>query len=187
MSISTSMFIKDYQKWLVQWQKEGREIWFGTLQFNQIKLNKAGALAVMKTEMERVYNQLLPNISRNPTHKCGDDLPVLIGYPDSPVSKHKPTARLGEIAPNNGMHYHFLLGLPATHRLKIPLDQHVTEKQHVYRGKHANVQTVHVKHINRVGGRLADYLFKHMKRGTYSRDDVLVLPTFSKRSDKNRG
>lgn len=179
MFITTSMLINEYQKWLVKWRTEGRQIWLGTLMFNEINLNKAGALAVIKGEMERVYVHLLTNISRHPRNRCVEDLPIMFGCPDSPVSKkYKPKARLADIAPNNGMHYHFMLGLPAVNRLSMSLDQHIEENQQAYCGKHGVVCTVHVKLIRDGGDDIADYVLKHIKRRTYSWDDILILPAF---------
>ncbi len=100
----------------------------------------------------------------------------MIGAPDSPVFKRRPSSRFADLAPNEGMHYHFLLGEPPISRLKIPLDQHIVEKQNLYVGNRGLVRIVDLRPVTDVGKNLADYTFKHIKRGTYNLDDILILP-----------
>ncbi|WP_428492500.1 hypothetical protein [Rhodopila sp.] len=171
-----NVLFEAYQSWLKQWAVEGRSLWFGTLMFNHLGSNKKVTVAVMQREMQRVYVTLLSNIVRNPRNKPGLKLPILIGAPDSPVFKHKPQTRFADLAQNEGVHYHFILAMPLVSRLQMPLDLHIKDYQHIYVGNQGNVRVVDVRPITDLRKKIADYMFKHMKRSTYSLDDILILP-----------
>lgn len=171
------VLIEEYQKWIEQMHADGRMIFFGTIHFNQLSGSKSLVTTIMQNEAERIYHQLLTNIFRNPRKMRDATLPILIGCPDSPVSKHKPTAMLAEIRPNDGMHYHFILSVPPSTRLRVPLEQHVRQKMDVYRGRRGTVSRFDLRPFEKIEGkRTADYLMKHLKRGTYTTDDILILP-----------
>jgi hypothetical protein len=47
----------------------------------------------------------------------------------------------------------------------------------VYRGKQGKISKFDLRPFPRIRGhRNADYLFKHLKRGTYTTDDIMILP-----------
>jgi hypothetical protein len=170
-----SALIQAYEDWIEQMRDDGRSIWRGTIQFNHLGRSKAPRIEIMQQEVGRIYCLLLTNLFRNPRKMEIADLPILISSPDSPVSKNKPTTRLAEMLPNDGMHYHFILAVPAVTRLKVALDLHVKQKMTVYLGKERKVSKFDLQQLIN-GERIADYNFKHIKRGTYTLDDILILP-----------
>jgi hypothetical protein len=174
--MDTSALFNGYHNWIIGWKNDGRKIWFGTLMFNSLGLNKLSTISLMQHEMERIYITMLTNIVRNPKSRPSSELPILIGAPDSPVFKRRPSLRYGDLAPNEGMHYHFLLGEPPISRLKIPLNQHIMEKQNLYVGNRGLVRIVDLRPVTDIRKNLADYTFKHIKRGTYNLDDILIVP-----------
>jgi hypothetical protein len=170
-------YIKAYQQWLEDLHAKGWLLYYGTIHFNQLNHSTAIKLKLVQNEAERIYHLLLTNIIRNPMKKHQTDLPLLIGCPDRPVAKHKPTARFAEMVPNEAMHYQFALSVPPINRLRVPLEQHVREKMEIYLGRHGVVSRFDLRPFPRVKNqRIADYLFKHIKRGTYAIDDILILP-----------
>lgn len=154
----------------------GRSIWLGTIQFSHLRCSKAARIEIMQHEVRRIYCLLLTNLFRKPRKIESADLPILIGSPDNQVSKHKPTTRLSDMLPNEGMHYHFLLAVPAVTRQKS-LEKHVIEKNPIYLGQDRIVTLLDLRPMPPVyDEQLADYTFKHIKRNTYTTDDILILP-----------
>lgn len=154
-----------------------RSLWFGTLQFNHFNLGRKSTINAMQHEAERVYRGLLTNLVRNPRKARSGDLPIFVGCPDSQVLKRKPTGCLAEMLPNEGMHYHFILAVPAITRLKMPLNLHVQQKMEVYLGSERRMSNFDILPLVQLNDtRIVDYMMKHIKRGTYSSDDILILP-----------
>jgi hypothetical protein len=86
-------------------------------------------------------------VVRNPRMKPILELPILIGAPDSPVFKHRSLSGLADVILNDGMHYHFILREPLVSGLKIPLDQHISEKQSIYLGNRGLVRNIELKYV----------------------------------------
>lgn len=112
MSMTCQLPIAIYQQWIGELYADGREIWFGTLQFHHLARSNATTVAIMQTEATRIYKGVLTNMIRAPSKHQMTDLPILIGCPDRSVAKHRPTARLIDVLSNDALHYHFLLAVP---------------------------------------------------------------------------
>jgi hypothetical protein len=55
----------------------------------------------------------------------------------------------------------------------------------VYLGKHGKISKFDLQPFPRIRGqRNADYLFKHLKRSTYTTDDILILPAGAKENQQ---
>jgi hypothetical protein len=176
MSITMVQIIKSYQNWIEKLQADGHSIWFGTVQFNHLGSGRPKNIRIMQREVQWLYITLLTNIIRDP-NRTKSILPILIGCPDSPVPKHTSTHRLADVVPNDGMHFHFILAVPPVNRLIIPLDTHIQQNMHIYRGKHGKISKFDLRQFSKTrDGRVADYLLKHVKRDTYTTDDILILP-----------
>ena len=176
MSSTELALIDAYQRWLRRLHQRGHALWFCTVQFVDMRLPRSALLGVMEREVERVYRTLLTRIVRKPRHADVDDVPVLVGFPDSPVPKRGARTRLSGLLPNGAAHYHFVLGVPPGSRLTAPLDEHIRSNTGLYKGDGAVVSLLDARPVTDIGGRLADYLLKHHKRGTYDSDAILVLP-----------
>ena len=131
----------------------------------------------MLQEVERFYRTLLTRLIRRPTRATQQSrLPLLIGVPDRPVAKWQSTATLADIALNDGIHFHAILATPRKSRVKRGLRRHIKRHQAVYLGSHGKLSRIHVRRVSQLENRIVDYLFKHIKRNSFSLDDVLVLP-----------
>jgi hypothetical protein len=119
MQTPASEVICSYQNWFEQFAANGRSKWFGTVQFDALGGSQRKVINIMQAEVQRICTTMLTNI-RNPRIIQNEDLPVIIGYPDSQVAKRKPTARLAEIPPNEGVYYHFLLAVPPDNPVGCP-------------------------------------------------------------------
>lgn len=175
MNMEHKCLIGGYQTWLEELDKRDYTIWFGTLQFHHLGLDRIELIRVMEAEMQRIYRLLLTRIVRNPRKADISELPKLIGFPDSPVLKRQPATYL-DTRPNDGVHYHFLYAVPCSSRLHGKhLQHHISEHRALYLGQHRRIYKIDLRPFV-VGHRLADYTFKHLKRNAYSSDDVLILP-----------
>jgi hypothetical protein len=60
--------------------------------------------------------------------------------------------------------------------LEGKLRKHIMRHQSQYLGQHGKLAKIHVRRVKQLDGGVADYLFKHIKRRTFTLDDVLILP-----------
>jgi hypothetical protein len=74
------------------------------------------------------------------------------------------------------MHFHAILTIPGKSRLKTRLKKHIKENEPKYLGHHGQLIDIHARRVTQLEGGVVDYLFKHIKRDTFSLDDVLILP-----------
>jgi hypothetical protein len=147
-----------------------------TILFHQLPGPRSAVLDRMKDEVQRVYSTLLTRVHRNPRTASTDVLPILIGVADLPVYK-----RNRESAPmiycNNGLHFHALVLMPPTSRLKGSLADHFGSNLDLYAGPGHSVQRVDVRPVVDGHRRVVDYVFKTVLNGRLSYDDaVLILP-----------
>jgi hypothetical protein len=169
--------IAGYEEWITRFLKDYWQVYYITFQFNHLSSNQKVAQELMKKEIERFYATLLTNVVRRPKHPCNN--PQLIGFPDKPVAKRKSTYRLDDIVPNSGLHVHCIVTIPPGSRLKESLDDHINAHEPRYVGSHGKIQSLHVERIRELKGRLIDYTFKHIKRHTFTTDDILIYPKAS--------
>lgn len=168
--------IRGYESWVRQNSENGSEIYLVTFQFNHLSANEKIALDAMKREIERFYATLLTNIVRRPRRASQMvNLLQLIAIPDRPVGKRVSTYRLAEARQNDGLHVHALVRMPHKSRLQKDLVEHIHEKEMRYCGNHGKITKIDVRPAVDYG-RLVDYTFKHIKRRTFTLDDILILP-----------
>ena len=168
--------IDAYQRWLQGLHRRGHALWLCTAQFHHLGLPGPALLAAMEREVERLYRTLLTRLVRDPRNAGPDALPALLGCPDRPVPKRHARPRLSDLLPNDGAHYHFVLAVPPGSRLRVPLDRHLRDNAGLYVGEGAALARLDARPVTDPAGRLADYVLKHHKRGTYGSDAILVLP-----------
>jgi hypothetical protein len=173
--------IAGYQQWIDRLLAEDRQVWFFSLMFRELRVSDAQAMDIMQQNVERMYRILLTRIVRKPRGEHRDIMPVLIGLPDRPVAKRRPTQKLAELLPNNGLHYHFLYGLPASsHRLQGRFRSLVNDLHQQLCGN--DIEDLDVRRYKppapgQAASRIADYTLKQMKREPAMADQVLILPT----------
>ena len=169
--------IEGYQRWTKENSARGMECYFVTFQFAQLSLNGRITLEVMRKEIERFYVVLLSDVVRRPRRASNlADLPQLIAIPDRPTSKRITMHRLSDIRPNDGVHFHAFVAIPQTSRLQEDLVRHIQQNKMRYLGNQGKITKIDVRLVADLDGRLVDYTFKHIKRKSFSLDDILILP-----------
>jgi hypothetical protein len=168
--------INGYESWIRGNTENDNEVYLVTFQFNHLSSNGRIALEVMKNEIERFYATLVTNMVRRPRRASQLDLPHLIAIPDRPVGKRVSTYRLADVLPNSGLHVHALVAIPCKSRLQEDFVEHIQQNDKRYRGNHRKITKIDVRRAVELNGRLVDYTFKHIKRGTFTFDDILILP-----------
>ena len=130
----------------------------------------------MKNEIERFYATLVTRVVSRPRRVSQmAKLPLLTATPDQPVGKRTSTYSLADIRPNNGLHVHALVTIPHKSRLQENLVEHIQQNEKRYRGNHGKITRIDVRPAVDYG-RLVDYTFKHIKRRTFTLDEILILP-----------
>ena len=78
---------------------------------------------------------------------------------------------------NGGLHFHAILALPPSSRLKGSVVDHFASRADRYAGPNRLVANVHVVPVTHDINRVADYVFKSVTRRRISEEDgLLVLP-----------
>jgi hypothetical protein len=169
--------IKGYTEWVQGYLDCGWKVYLLTFKFRELGGHKQATVFTMQTEVKRFYATLLTRVNRWPNRESQRHrLPVLIGAPDSPVFKHHGTATVVELSRNLGMHFHAILTIPGKSRLKTGLKKHIKENEPKYLGHHGKLIDIHARRVKHQKQKIVDYLFKHIKRDTFTLDDVLILP-----------
>jgi hypothetical protein len=169
--------ISAYGNWIKENSENSLQVYLVTFQFNHLGKNGIAALEFMRKEIERFYVVLLSNVvrrPRRPSHLV--KLPRLIAIPDRPTSKRISTYSLSDVRPNDGVHFHALIAIPKVSRLRGDLFKHIQRNKMRFLGNQGKIMNIDVRPIGDPDGRLVDYAFKHIKRKSFSLDDILVLP-----------
>jgi hypothetical protein len=147
-----------------------------TVLFSQLPGPRAAVINRMKDEVQRVYSALLTRVHRKPRTAPTDELPVLVGALDLPVYK-RDRSSAPIVLCNGGLHFHALVLLPPSSRLKGSLVDHFREMRDLYVRPERPVQRIHVEPVVHDPGQVVDYVFKTVRKRRLVYDDVvLVLP-----------
>src|SRR4029077_3408206 len=110
----------DYSLWIDQILngQYDDQTWTGyiiTFMYNHIPGTIERRFSVMEREIERVYATLIRHVVRDPRSPSQrKKLPILHAFPDNP-----PDATV-----NDGLHYHGIILVPGSTRLRIGLDDY---------------------------------------------------------------
>jgi len=161
-----------------------RDPYFFSFMFDNIPGSAEVKWDVMKSEIQLAHKKLTRHIVRNPKNPLRTFLhPRCVVCPDYPVWKHKKVDCCILHAPNGGLHAHGIVVAPKPRdeelaaikcpqsRLRETLDVHF-ETHHSHYTSHL-LNRIHVEPI--IYGTMTDYLFKTIKHGNASYDDVLLL------------
>jgi hypothetical protein len=169
--------IEAYQQWLADWLAAGYEVYFVTFQFFQLGGGERNLLAQMKKELDRFYRILITNVCRHARRAASDGCrPEMVAAPDRPVCKRSGRFRIDKVRPNDGIHWHALIAIPPASRLQEPLNLHIAGNERRYLGWERSLRNIHCVQVSDATGRLADYELKHIKRGTFDTDSILIFP-----------
>jgi hypothetical protein len=156
--------------------RAGWSCYLVTFLFDQLPGSRAAVINQMKDRVQRVYSRLVTRVNRKPKNASPDELPVLIGLADLPVDK-RDRSSLHNARCNDGIHFHALVLLPPTSRLKESLVDHFRQNQEVYACPGMSIQRIHAEAVNGDHERVVDYALKTVRRRRLSYEDaVLVLP-----------
>jgi hypothetical protein len=168
--------IAGYNQMVESYERKG---WSGTLltfTYNQMRGTRRTVLAEMQDEVERVYTLLLTRIIRDPRNPENRSiLPFLLGVPDYPVHKHQKVL-LKDFLVNGGLHIHAPMYVPPESRLKVGLDEHIADNREFYVSQSGRLAYLDATDIDRTPWKLVDYVFKSLKRGRISPEDIIILP-----------
>jgi hypothetical protein len=147
-----------------------------TFPFSQLPGPRGAVIQAMKDELHRVYSTFVTRTNRKPRTASPDELPILIGTADLQVYKRDPTSSPLVVC-NGGLHFHGLLLVPPTSRLRLPVEEHFRDNQDMYLGKRRLIRELDVRPVTETHERVVDYVFKTILRGRVLYDEgVLLLP-----------
>jgi hypothetical protein len=131
----------------------------------------------MKDEIQRFYSTLVTRTHRKPRTASPGELPLLIAVADLPVYKRDKTSAPMVLC-NGGLHFHGVLLVPPTCRLKESVDQHIRGRRDLYlRG----LADLHVRPVTLAYERVVDNVFKTVRRGRIPYDEgTLLLPRIAR-------
>jgi hypothetical protein len=163
-----------YSRMVTDRVRDGWSCYLVTFMFDQLRGRPSAVMDQMKDQVQRVYSTLATRVRRRPRTASPDQLPVLLGFADRPVFKRDRSSSPAHRC-NDGLHFHALVLLPPSSRLRGSLVDHFGERGRLYEG--GGVRRIHVEPVTRDHGRVVDYVFKSVGRRGLSYDDaVLVLP-----------
>lgn len=168
--------INAYNAMIIDRAMRGWQPYFANFMFDHIPGKKRTKFEIMEGEVERVYATLITHVVRRPNAPSQMEYrPVFVGCPDAPVAKsNKPSIRV-HLA-NDGWHFNGCLLLPPPDkcRMKGHLDEHFRQHKDHYYIPDRPLNCVHVTRMSSPA--IADYTFKHYKRGNVASGDILLLP-----------
>jgi hypothetical protein len=175
--------IQAHGTWLQQWLNEGWDGYLFTFMFNQLPGSRRAIVHQMHQQIERWYGMLATRTVRKPRSEVWAKLlPKGIFIPDLPVPKR---SKLGirDVSINDGLHVHGIMVATRTRKLPEALDAHFEENLGTYLTK--KLRHIDVRRITHSAEYVTEYALKGLKRGTFSEDDILVLPrTLSELPDR---
>lgn len=174
-SRSLQLMIGGYSRLVSDRMEDGWSAYLVTFVFDHLRGPRASVVGQMRDEVQRVYSTFVTRTHRKPRAVPPDQLPVMIAVVDLPVAKSAPSKEQSSC--NGGLHFHAVLLVPPTTRLKEPVVEHFKNHSDLYAGPRKLIARIHVRPITSTPECVVDYVFKTVLRGRVSYDDaVLVLP-----------
>ena len=147
-----------------------------TILFSQLPGPRNAVIDWMRDEVQRVYSTLLTRVHRKPRTVSTDKLPVLVGAVDLPVYK-RDRSSAPPVFCNGGLHFHALVLMPPSSRLKGSLPDHFGRNTDLYAGSGRSIRRIDVRPVDEDHGRVVDYVLKTVLNRRLSYDEaMLVLP-----------
>jgi hypothetical protein len=171
--------VSDGARALAEWMqagiREGYTLYYINFMFENLHGPRNAVLQQMRTSIHRGFYSPLCRLSAHHPKAPAERhrLPEAMLFPDLPVYKATGGALLHGNA-NGGFHYNGLIRIPASCRLKQPLNEYVEANTLNFRRR--RIAKVHVVPATSTLEHLADYAAKTVKRSLASLDDIYVLP-----------
>jgi hypothetical protein len=170
--------IKSFEE-MIERRMEG-DGWNGylmTFMFHPVRGVTTTKLQIMGEALNRFYATFLTRVVRNPNSIFQlSQRPLFIAAPDYPVPKHRKQ-KVSDVTINDGLHMHGLLVVPWECRLKEDVISHLQRHDGLYRK--APLRRIDIQPIENNLAFVVDYVFKSVKKGRVSYDDVILLPKSS--------
>lgn len=164
-----------YGQLVVSRLDDGWSAYLMTVTFEHFRGPRHVVLDRMRDEVQRIYSTLVTFVHRRPRAAPIDRLPFLIGAADLPVAKREKTKSVSSC--NGSLHFHAILVVPPSSRLKGSVVDHFAANADRYAGPNKHVSNVHTVPVTHDIHRVTDYVFKSVTRRRLSYEDaVLVLP-----------
>lgn len=168
--------ISGYAQIVTDRVREGWSCYLVTFMFDRLHGSRLSFVQQMKERLQKFYSTLVTRVNRKPRTASPDDLPVLIGLADLPVHKRDKISAPSAFC-NDGFHFHALVLLPPSSRIKVSLVDHLNENQRLYAGAGMPIRRIHAEPVTGNHERVVDYIFKTVTRRRLSYDEaVLVYP-----------
>jgi len=184
MESDVQRFIPGLAKWGEE-LCERRSCFLGTVQLEQ-QNPLDGPIAMQVREAVSSVCSLLIQQSESRPHSPSrfQYLPTIIAIPDLPVAKYlKPSAETFQV--NRGLHWQWFSAHHPDSRVPC-LVTHFRDKEDFYKSKIPSLSLLHAKPVTYTPGYLMDYLAKHIKRGNFDIDDIMLFPSHSSDFAKRR-
>lgn len=184
MEYDVQRFIPALAQWGEQMFRQ-KKCFLGTIQFHQLD-PLDGSIALQQREgVANICSLLIQQSESRPRSPSRFQyLPTIIAAPDLPVAKYlKSSAATFEV--NRGLHWQWFSAHHPDSRVPC-LVTHFLEKQGFYKSKVPSLSLLHAKPVTFTPGYLMDYLVKHIKRGNFDIDDIMIFPSHSPDFAKTR-
>lgn len=129
--------------------------------FPQLSGPEHALISKMKDQIQRVYSTFVTQVHRRPNSAPSNLLPLLIAAADLPGggSSNEIVSR------NGGLHFHGLLLIPPSSRLRTSVSEHFGKNWDRYTGSGRLIERIHVKAVLCGYSRVTDYILKSIVKG----------------------
>jgi hypothetical protein len=177
--------VQGYTQLVTDRIKDGWSCYLLTFLFQHLPGSRPAVIDRMKDEVQRVYSTFMTRVHRKPRSASLNELPLLIGSADLQVYKRDKTSSPMVLC-NDGLHFHAVLLVPATSRLKGSVEDHFRDQRGLYLRASDGMSDLHVRPVTHGYERVVDYVFKTVLRGRIAYDDgMLLLPRATRELGSN--
>ena len=178
MESDIQRFIPGLAKWGEELCLQGRNCFLGTIQYEQLDPLDGPIAFQQRQGVADICSLLIQQSDSRPrSPRRFQYLPTIIAIPDLPVAKYlKSTVATFEV--NRGLHWQWFSAHHPDSRVPCMVT-HFRDKKDFYKSKVPSLSLLHAKPVTYTPGYLMDYLVKHIKRGSFDIDDIMIFPSHS--------
>lgn len=168
-----------YADWILSWVNQQWDAYLMSFMFKPLQGKDQAVLLQMKDALDFFYSTFVTRAERNPRSKSAiGRLPILLCFPDLPVPKrelgHKQS--IGNVQINDGLHWHGILLVAPSSRLRHQVIEHFRTNERIYVGPRSRLLTLDVEPITERWSYVAHYASKSISRSRFELDDTLIFP-----------
>lgn len=171
----------DEKKHFAHWMKlgvdEGKIPAFGSIWFKTLPGGVRERVVAMTDGCIRFYSNLVQQCERRPHSPTRQKyLPTTMFFPDFIFPREGEEKADPKFVTNGGLAFHFFALLHPAGGI-LDLQSHVRRKQDWYLKRVPEIMDVGVVPVTETPEKMANYMFKHWRKGMFSSDDILLLPS----------